>query len=145
MSKCHYYVTYWLNIHSTATTNWTDCLPMFQKELSQWTVPLQRPLYGHHVASNHQQFGCLFNSIFRLTTKKPSRLYFTDTLSWKSISKWWIYRTRASNANVFPCQDVFMIIRASSLAGSTFWNITWKRCYLLKPATGIISSEEWRN
>ena len=52
-------------------------------------------MYSHeyHIVSNHRQFGCLFNSLFSLTTKTTSKLHITDPLCHR-----WIPSPRVGNA-----------------------------------------------
>ena len=50
--------------------------------------------HEHHCISNHLQCHCLINSLFRLISKKTSKLQFTGPLWGESIGNQWIPHTK---------------------------------------------------
>ena len=47
-----------------------------------------------HGVLNQQRLDCLFNSLFRVTTKKPWKLHITDPMWGESTNDWWIPLTK---------------------------------------------------
>ena len=54
---------------------------------------------GCHGMSNHRQLKCLFNGMFRRTSKKASKFRVTDPLGYGSTADLWFPSQRASKPN----------------------------------------------
>ena len=60
--------------------------------------------HERHGVSNYRQIGCLFSSLFRLTTEKAPRLHITGCDRWKSLAKGQLYVKRF-NVIMVSCQS----------------------------------------
>ena len=72
------------------------------------TVTLQRRHNGHDSVSNHRCLDCLFNRLFRRRSKKTSKLCVTGLCEGNSPVTSEVPSQRASNAEIFPFDDVVM-------------------------------------
>ena len=70
--------------------------------------PLQWRHNERYGVSNHQSRHCLLNRLFRRRSKKTSKLRVTGHLCGEFTGPGWIPRTKASNAENFPIDDVIM-------------------------------------
>ena len=52
--------------------------------------------HGHHGVQNHWLLNCMFNSMFKVITKKISKPCITGPLRGESTGNWWILFTRES-------------------------------------------------
>ena len=63
-----------------------------------WSWDVLSPYHWAHCISNHWQLNCLFNSLFRGTTKKTSKFYMTCHLWGESADHYGFSAQRASDA-----------------------------------------------
>ena len=102
----------------------TDNSPALSREL-YW--PLQWRHNGHGGASSHQPRDCLLNRLFRRRCKKTSKLRVTGLCAGNSPVTGEFPAQRASNAEIFPFNDVIMIeIEQTTTPGVN----RWRCCYL---------------
>ena len=68
--------------------------------------------YGRHGISDHQWLDCLFNILFRLTTKKISKLCINDPL-WGANHQWAADSLHKGQVmqKTFPCPDGLKAVR----------------------------------
>ena len=71
-------------------------------------ISLQWRHNGCDGVSNHQPHHCLLNSLFRRRSKKISKLRVTGLCEWNSSVTGEFAAQRASNAEMFPFDDVIM-------------------------------------
>ena len=79
---------------------------------------LQRRHNEHHIVSNRRSDDCLLNRLFRRRSKKTSKLRVTGLCAGNSpvTGQRWIPAQRASNAVMFPFDEVIMKCLNSCLA-----------------------------
>ena len=67
--------------------------------------------YGHDSVSNHQLHDCLLNRLFRLRSKKTSKLRVTGLCAGNSPGTGEFPAQIACNAEMFPFDDVMMLYK----------------------------------
>ena len=72
--------------------------------------PLRWRHNGHDCVSNHQPHDCLLNCLFRRRSKKTSQLRVTGLCAVNSPGSGEFSAQMASNAEMFPFDDVFMTV-----------------------------------
>ena len=98
-AKSHHLSHCWLSsvsLYGITKPQWVKCGCDFQdfcgRSVSYDGVTV-KTLECHGV-SNHKQLNCIFNRLFRITSKKISKLSHIDPLWGETISDWWIPFTK---------------------------------------------------
>ena len=86
-------------------------------------MSLQSLMIWHEIwgISNHYQFDCLFNNLYRLTRKKSSKLYVSAESSYKGPVMW----------KVLPCHDTVMIDKLYWIGQQSCWLPCWYKAWFL--------------
>ena len=73
--------------------------------------PLQWRHNQRYGVINHRHLDCLLSSLFRRTSKKTPKLRVAGLYDGESAGGRWIPLTKATNAEMFPFDDVIMLSR----------------------------------
>ena len=102
----------WYHEFDTKKLIWKCCLHNPSYFVSAWILKLTRSLQWRHNErdgiSNHQPNDCLLNRLFRHRSKKTSKLCVAGLCEGNSPMTGEFSAQRASNAEMFPFDDVIM-------------------------------------